>query len=44
MWICPDQERKKNLMGTAAYEQLYRKLISSFYTYVGKHIDAEVAL
>lgn len=40
----PRPRTKKNLMGTAAYEQLYRKLISSFYTYVGKHIDAEVAL
>lgn len=40
----PRPRKRKNLAGTAAYEHLYRKLISGFYTYVQKNIDAEVAL
>ncbi len=40
----PRPRTKNDLMGTAEYSRLYRELISSFYSYVGKHIDAEVAL
>lgn len=40
----PRPRRREDLVGTAAYEQLHRKLIASFYAQVENHIDAEVAL
>ncbi len=40
----PHPRKRENLMGTAGYEKLHRKLIASFYAHVEDNIDAEVAL
>ncbi len=40
----PHTRKRENLMGTAGYEKLHRKLIASFYAHVEDNIDAEVAL
>ncbi len=40
----PHPRKRDDLIGTAEYEKLHRKLIASFYEQVGDHIDAEVTL
>ena len=40
----PHPRKRDELIGTAAYEELHRKLIAGFYAQVQENIDAEVAL
>ena len=40
----PHPRRREDLIGTAAYENLHRKLIASFYAHVEDNIDSEVIL
>ena len=40
----PHPRKRDDLIGTAAYEELHRKLIAGFYSQVQENIDAEAAL
>lgn len=40
----PHPRKRDELIGTAAYEELHRKLIAGFYAQVQENIDAEAAL
>lgn len=40
----PHPRKRDDLIGTAEYENLHRKLIASFYAHVEDNIDSEVAL
>lgn len=42
--MLPHPRKRDDLIGTAEYENLHRKLIASFYAHVEDNIDSEVAL